>query len=74
MSHDASLGRKIRKGLSNSMKSLHKEMEIKKDQLYALYDVLEGQKQAQQEMTDEFLDLTLTQLGVVVDDTWEGID
>ncbi|RKF72822.1 hypothetical protein GcM1_246040 [Golovinomyces cichoracearum] len=74
MNHDPTLGRKKRKNLSNSMKTQLVALENKKDQLYSLYDVLEGQKSNRQEMTAEFINLTLTNHGIHFDETWNGCE
>ncbi|POS86404.1 hypothetical protein EPUL_001491 [Erysiphe pulchra] len=72
--HDHSLGRSSRISWRDSMKTLIIQIDIKHDQLYKLYDVLEGQKLAQQEMTSDFLDVTLTDIGIKFDDTWNGCE
>lgn len=74
ISHDPSLGKKTRKELADLINTFVKKIEVKTEQLYHLYNVLEGQKISQQEMTDEFVDLTLTELGINLDDTWNGFD
>lgn len=51
--HDMSLGKRARTSLKVELEKLLVEIERKSDQLYALYDVLEGQKQAGQEMNIE---------------------
>ncbi|KAI5290755.1 hypothetical protein KEM54_000554 [Ascosphaera aggregata] len=51
--HDASMGKKHRKSLVKTIESLLHDIDVKSDQIYALYDVLEGQKAAGAEMTDE---------------------
>ncbi|KAJ2904070.1 hypothetical protein MKZ38_008881 [Zalerion maritima] len=56
---DASVNRRARKQLS---KDLHQQMRVldcKNDQIYALYDVLEGQKRVDQQMSKEQLDVTV---------------
>ncbi|OJD17471.1 hypothetical protein AJ78_02444 [Emergomyces pasteurianus Ep9510] len=62
--HDASLGKKQRKPLLRRIESLLKEIDTKSDQIYALYDVLEGQKENGHEMTQEELDVTLQSIGL----------
>ncbi|KAI6247063.1 hypothetical protein HI914_04684 [Erysiphe necator] len=74
LSQDASIGKSSRRSLRDLVNSLFIEMENKKDQLYRLYDVLEGQKTAGQEMTSDFLDVTLTNIGIKFDDTWNGCE
>ncbi|KAF4625186.1 hypothetical protein G7Y89_g12981 [Cudoniella acicularis] len=50
---DVSLGRRQRKVMEKSMEELRRTIGLKSDQLYDLYDVLEGQKMAGQEMRSE---------------------
>ncbi|EED16483.1 conserved hypothetical protein [Talaromyces stipitatus ATCC 10500] len=64
--HDASLGKRQRKSLSNKIEKLLKEIDIKADQIYALYDVLEGQKQDGHEMTEKEMEITLQSIGIDV--------
>jgi hypothetical protein len=64
--HDASLGKRQRKSLSNKIEKLLKEIDTKADQIYALYDVLEGQKQDGQEMTEKEMEVTLQSIGIDV--------
>ncbi|RKF59851.1 hypothetical protein OnM2_056033 [Erysiphe neolycopersici] len=72
--HDHSLSRSSRLSWGESMRTLLIDIGIKNDLLYKLYDVLEGQKIAQQEMTSDFLDVTLTELGIKFDETWNGCE
>jgi myosin heavy subunit len=80
MEHDSSLGRRERKALKSEMDNILKKIEIKSDQIYALYDVLEGQAAAGQEMTQEMVDITMTvmsQHNLDVEEEelpWEGIE
>lgn len=64
--HDASLGKRQRKSLSTKIEKLLKETDTKADQIYALYDVLEGQKQAGHEMTEREMEVTLQSIGIDV--------
>lgn len=64
--HDASLGKRQRKSLSNKIEKLLKEIDTKADQIYALYDVLEGQKQDGHEMTEREMEFTLQSIGIDV--------
>lgn len=64
--HDASLGKRQRKSLSTKIEKLLKEIDIKADQIYALYDVLEGQKQDGHEMTEREMEVTLQSIGIDV--------
>ncbi|KAM0288101.1 hypothetical protein ACHAQH_000169 [Verticillium albo-atrum] len=56
---NSALGRTARKELASRMKEMLKRLEVKNDQIYALYDVLEGQKQADQAMPEEELEMTI---------------
>ncbi|KAI5296226.1 hypothetical protein KEM52_005019 [Ascosphaera acerosa] len=57
--HDASMGKKQRKSLMRTIEALLHDIDTKSDQIYALYDVLEGQKAAGTEMTDEEVEITI---------------
>lgn len=79
---DKALGRRDRRKLAESIETLLKRVEVKSDQIYSLYDVLEGQKAAGQAMTEEELEMTVLHItGMTVRDvtagseqlTWEGI-
>ncbi|KAK2792509.1 hypothetical protein FQN51_001682 [Onygenales sp. PD_10] len=62
--HDASLGKKPRKSILRKIERLLREIDTKSDQIYALYDVLEGQKEDGHEMTEEEVDVTLQSIGL----------
>lgn len=73
--HDPALGRRKRLAVKQKMDSLMAEIERRSDQIYALYDVLEGQKspdadtdgeQQLQELDDEQVEETLQSLGIDV--------
>jgi hypothetical protein len=73
--HDPALGRRKRLAVKQKMESLMAEIERRSDQIYALYDVLEGQKspaadtngeQQLQELDDEQVEETLQSLGIDV--------
>lgn len=64
--HDASLGKRQRKSLSTKIEKLLKDIDTKADQIYALYDVLEGQKQDGHEMTEKEMEVTLQSIGIDV--------
>lgn len=79
---DKSMGRRERLALAEAIRLLLKRVEAKSDQIYSLYDVLEGQKAAGQEMTEEEVEMTVLNItGMTVRDatttseqlTWEGI-
>lgn len=65
--HDVSLGMRKRKTTKAKIESLLKAMDNKADQVYALYDVLEGQKQSGQQMSEQDIEITLQNIGVDVD-------
>ncbi|KAF4970908.1 hypothetical protein FSARC_2178 [Fusarium sarcochroum] len=79
---DKALGRRERVSLAETIRTLLKRLEAKNDQIYSLYDVLEGQKAAGQAMSEEEIELTVLNItGMTVRDvtshsdqlTWEGI-
>jgi hypothetical protein len=65
--HDMSLGLRKRKTIKARIESLLKAIDNKADQIYALYDVLEGQKQSGQQMSEQDVEITLQSIGVDVD-------
>ncbi|PKS12776.1 hypothetical protein jhhlp_000987 [Lomentospora prolificans] len=80
---DKSHGRRDRHELASEIQRMLKKLEVKNDQIYALYDVLEGQKQANQEMSEDELELTIFSItGMTVREvrevtdniTWNGIE
>lgn len=79
---DKALGRRERISLAENIRALLKRLEAKNDQIYSLYDVLEGQKAAGQAMSEEEIEMTVLNItGMTVRDvtrgsdqlTWEGI-
>lgn len=80
-SSDKALGRRDRVALAERIRTILKRLEVKNDQIYSLYDVLEGQKAAGQAMTEEELEMTVLDItGMTVRDvtgpteiTWDGI-
>lgn len=56
---NSALGRRERKELASDIKQVLRRLEVKNDQIYALYDVLEGQKQADMAMSEEELEMTV---------------
>ncbi|KAG6033274.1 hypothetical protein E4U41_006957 [Claviceps citrina] len=80
---DKAIGRRERLDMAESIRTLLRRMEVKNDQIYSLYDVLEGQKAAGQAMTEEEVEMTVLNItGMTVRDvtggseqfpTWEGI-
>lgn len=61
---DASLGKRQRKALGEKIEKLLKGVDMKSDQIYALYDVLEGQKQGGHEITEQEMEQTLQSIGL----------
>ena len=61
---DASLSKRKRKSLGEKIEKLLKDIDMKADQIYALYDVLEGQKQNGREMTEQEMEVTLQSIGI----------
>ena len=62
--HDSSLGMRQRKALKKHLDELLKAIDVKSDQIYALYDVLEGQKLSVQQMSEEDIEVTLLSIGI----------
>lgn len=65
------LAKRARKSLKEKMEKLLRTIDGKADHIYSLYDVVEGQKQQGQGMTDEQLQATLKSMGIEI--PWEGI-
>lgn len=63
-SHDPALSKRSRKSVQQQIETVLQAIDIKADQIYALYDVLEGQKEDGHEISDEEVELTLQSLGV----------
>ncbi|KAG8533216.1 uncharacterized protein KY384_001999 [Bacidia gigantensis] len=63
-SHDPSLSRRKRKAIQSKIESLLQTIDLKADQFYALYDVLEGQKGDGQELSEEQVEVTLQSIGI----------
>lgn len=77
---DSALGRREARRMEENLAALAKQISAKKDQIYMLHDVLEGQKAAGQAMTEEEIEMTVLNItGLTVRDvtggseTWEGI-
>jgi hypothetical protein len=66
---DASLGKRPRKALQEKIDKLFRDIDMKADQIYALYDVVEGQKQDGHEMTEQEMEMTLESIGLDVSAT-----
>ncbi|PHH66281.1 hypothetical protein CDD81_7874 [Ophiocordyceps australis] len=66
---DACMGRKERNALFDKINKLLKRLDSKKDEIYNLYDVLEGQKVAGQAMSDQEVEMTILNItGMTVRD------
>ena len=64
LSHDPSLSKRKREAVLRKIQRLLSLIETKSNQIYALYDVLEGQKQSGQEMNEEEVEVTLNKIGL----------
>lgn len=62
--HDASLSQRKRKTIMDKIEKLLKAVDAKADQVYQLYDVLEGQKAAGQEITEDEFEMTIQSIGI----------
>ncbi|TEA10583.1 Spindle pole body protein ppc89 [Colletotrichum sidae] len=77
--HNPALSQSKRKQLYADIQVSMNQQEVKKAQIYALFDVLEGQKQAGQDMSEEELDMTVLSITgmsvreITEGDTWSGI-
>ncbi|KAL1997962.1 hypothetical protein VTN02DRAFT_345 [Thermoascus thermophilus] len=63
--HDASASKRQRKSLHGRIERLLRDVDLKADQIYALYDVLEGQRQTGHEMTEREVEVTLQSIGLL---------
>ncbi|KAL4950779.1 hypothetical protein BDW69DRAFT_196983 [Aspergillus filifer] len=63
---DASISKRQRKTLAEKIEKLLKDIDMKADQIYALYDVLEGQREHGQQMTEQEVEMTLQSIGIDV--------
>jgi len=74
--HNASFAKRERIEMKAELESLLSKIEAKSDQIYALYDVLEGQAQAGQEMSVDEVEITLNRMQLELEEElpWEGID
>ena len=62
--HDPALSKRQRKSVCATIETLLKAIDMKADQIYSLYDVLEGQKQDGHEITEKEVEVTLQSIGV----------
>ncbi|KAL8821733.1 MAG: hypothetical protein Q9191_007252 [Dirinaria sp. TL-2023a] len=73
--HDVSLSKRARESLARKIRSLLEASEAKAQQVYYLYDVLEGQKQAGQTISEQEVDEpTLQSIGINPDDAAKAAD
>ena len=66
--HDPALSKRQRKSVHAKIEKLLKAIDVKADQIYSLYDVVEGQKQNGHEITEAEVEVTLQSIGVDVAD------
>ena len=62
--HDPALSKRKRKSVYHKIETLLQAIDVKADQIYALYDVLEGQKQDGHEISEEEVEITLESVGI----------
>ena len=64
--HDPALSKRQRKSVYAKIEKLMQAIDTKSDQIYSLYDVLEGQEQDGHQMTEREVEVTLQSIGVDV--------
>ncbi|KAI1751832.1 hypothetical protein F4782DRAFT_503303 [Xylaria castorea] len=69
---DAAVNKKLWKKLDAEIRALRQRRDLKRDQIYDLHDVLEGQKANAQLMNEEAIDMTIMSV-LSKDPTWNGI-
>ncbi|MCJ1377341.1 hypothetical protein MMC17_000436 [Xylographa soralifera] len=62
--HDPALSKRKRKSVLANIEKITQAVDIKSDQIYALYDVLEGQKADGHEISEEEVEITLQSIGI----------
>ena len=62
--HDPALSKRKRKSIYRKIEKLLEAIDVKADQVYGLYDVLEGQKQDGHEISEEEVEITLRSVGI----------
>ena len=62
--HDPALSKRKRKSVLAKIERLVQAVDVKADQIYALYDVLEGQKADGHEISEEEIEITLQSVGI----------
>ncbi|KAI0150859.1 hypothetical protein BJ166DRAFT_534548 [Pestalotiopsis sp. NC0098] len=71
---DPSFARRQRKQVSSELQRLMRLRDVKQDQIYRMHDVIEGQKQAGQQMTQAECDVTVASVtNMLGEETWDGI-
>ncbi|RWA10148.1 hypothetical protein EKO27_g4980 [Xylaria grammica] len=69
---DAAVNKRLWKQLDAEIRVLRKRRDLKRDQIYDLHDVLEGQKANAQLMSQDAIDMTITSV-LSRDPTWNGV-
>ncbi|KAJ2975098.1 hypothetical protein NUW58_g8453 [Xylaria curta] len=69
---DAAINKRLWKQLDAEIRVLRQRRDLKRDQIYDLHDVLEGQKANAQLMSQEAIDMTINSV-LSKDPTWNGI-
>ncbi|KAI2641058.1 hypothetical protein GGS21DRAFT_355278 [Xylaria nigripes] len=69
---DPAINKRLWKQLDAEIRVLRKRRDLKRDQIYDLHDVLEGQKANAQLMSQEAIDMTITSV-LSKDPTWNGV-
>lgn len=62
--HDPALSKRKRKAVYTKIEDLLRAVDVKADQIYALYDVLEGQKEDGHEISEREVEVTLQSIGI----------
>ena len=62
--HDPALSKRKRKSVQEKVQSSLQAIDVKSDQIYALYDVLEGQKRDGHELNDHEVEITMQSVGI----------
>lgn len=70
--HDPSLSKRKRKIVYDKIEKVLSTMDTKADQIYALYDVLEGQKAAGHQMNEHEFEVTLQSVGIDIEAAMKG--
>ncbi|KAI2605538.1 hypothetical protein GGR54DRAFT_445342 [Hypoxylon sp. NC1633] len=70
--HDPSVNRRIWKSLSEEIDQLRRARDLKRDQIYYLFDALEGVRRSGKDMTMEFVEVTIHN-AMSKDETWNGV-